>query len=314
MRKGLHFILSCFIVLALSSLHARDNDCPVNSTAIQGEIELAVCFEVVPAGNFAIDLELWNPGLSVDSASIALRLELPDGRSRTLLTRKVTLGPGETFSRGFDRIVPDHLELYGRYTLVLLIDDLPVDALGFDLNSRNEIILRWDNGELTFPGAWYDSGNIWAVRGCMPEGAIIDEVGARLIAENDPFWPWPDAVHQAVELQIWDDGGPGGLPGNLLWRSGEVYVDPSDGEVTAFPGISAPPGTFYIGNYQLTNYPNCEGQGQDSGLDYPDRMFARVSGEWQNAADLISGDLMIWAIGHMPTSHQITISNPPLVQ
>lgn len=299
MRDHPHHILPFLTLLVIASLHAHDYHVPDDSTTIRGEIEITVCYEVVPGGEFACNIELWNPGTTGDTATVALRLDLPDGRNRTLFTREITLDPEEMVSREFHRLVPGSLDLFGRYTMLLIIDDLPADSCEFDLNSREEIVSRWDDGELEFPGAWDDSGNIWAIRGCMPDGAIIDEIGARLLSEGDPYWPWPDAVHQPVELEIYDDDGPGGLPGTLIWTSGEVYVDPLNGEVTAYPGIPAPAGSFFAGNQQLTPYPFCEGQGQDSELDYPERMFARVGGEWQNAEDLLSGDLMIWAVGHI---------------
>jgi len=268
---------------------------------IRGDIDRSVPFEVVPGEEFGFDLTLWNTEPELDSAAVAIHLDLPDGRDVTLLEGEVTLEGMEKYRRGCSQFVPEGLELYGRYTMLLFIDERLEAFFQFDLNSRDEIIVRWDDGVVGNAWTWYDAGNIWAIRGCMPSGAVIDEIGTHVISEGDtPFWPWPDAVHQAIELHLYDDDGPGGLPGTLLYTSGEVYADPSTGDVVALTGgIPAPTHAFYVGNQQLTDYPTCEAVAVDSSLDHPDQMFVRVDGTWHSAGNLLDGDLMIWAIGHM---------------
>jgi len=96
--------------------------------------------------------------------------------------------------------------------------------------------------------------------------------------------------------------------GTLLYNSGEVFVNPANSECTAFPGIAAPANAFFVANNQLTSYPECEGQNVDEALNHPDQMFAEIAGAWENYTS-ISGDLMMWAIGHVG-SQTITIGNP----
>ncbi|OGF97789.1 MAG: hypothetical protein A2Z06_00540 [Candidatus Glassbacteria bacterium RBG_16_58_8] len=76
-------------------------------------------------------------------------------------------------------------------------------------------------------------------------------------------------------------------------------VTPTD-EAHAFPGIVAPQPHFYVAQNQLDPYPGCEGQNVDGQLNHSDQMFAEIAGVWQNYT-AISGDLMIWGVGHYGT-------------
>jgi hypothetical protein len=284
---------------------------PARDGGIQGDIELAGCFEVIPGGEIVFDLMLWNPDSHGNTSIVALYLDLPTGPSHILFEREITLGASDTLSRGISRLVPEGLNLYGRYTLNLLIDGLLADSFEFDLNSRDEIIVRWDDGVVGGAWTWYEADNEWAISGWMPEGAIIDEIGTHVISEGDsPYWPWPDAVHQAIELRLYDNDGPGEMPGTLLYTSGDAYADPATGDVVAYPGVSAPLGTFYVSNLQLTDYPGCEAIAVDNSLDYPDHMFVKDDTGWHGAEGLIDGDLMIWAIGHI-NGLKITLGSTP---
>jgi hypothetical protein len=179
----------------------------------------------------------------------------------------------------------------------LYINERMRDFFMFDVNDRAEIIVRWDDGVMVNATCWYDAGNKWAIRGCMPGGSVIDEITAYLLSENDPYWPWPDAVHQPVQMHVYDASGAGGLPGTAVYSSGNVYVNPANSEATAYPGLTAPQPHFYVVNEQLTYYPYCEGQGVDGAYSHTEQMFAEVAGEWQNYWTA-GGDYMMWAIGH----------------
>ncbi len=291
------------------------NGAPVNhavlgnhdiGTPIRGEIERTTNFDVIPGQEFTFDMTLRNIEDVENTANVVLRLILPTSRDLIMFDEEITLAGLETFLYQYAEYIPGNLQLFGRYTMQLLIDNRVADSFQFDVNSRTEIIVQWDDGVMVNAYCWYDGGNKWAIRGCMPGGAVLDEITTWLLSENDPYWPWPDAIHQAIELHVWDDGG-GGLPGSMVYNSGEVYVDPATSECTAFPGIAAPQPNFFVVNHQLTNYPACEGQNVDGRMDHPDQMFAEIAGVWQNYAAL-SGDLMMRAIGHVG-SQRITIGN-----
>ena len=141
----------------------------------------------------------------------------------------------------------------------------------------------------------------------MPDGAIVDEIGVHILAENDPYWPWPDAVHQDIEVQLYDNSGAGGYPGNLLFSA--IANGGTSGDAIANPGLMITTSAFFVANNQLDPYPTCEGQGVDVQLNHYDQMWAEIGGAWQPYS-AISGDLMIWAIGHVG-SQTITVGNPP---
>jgi hypothetical protein len=272
---------------------------------IKGDLERTTNFDVIPGQEFTFDMNLRNTENIENTANVVLRLIMPNSGEWVMFNEDITLEGLETFLYQYAENIPGNLTLYGRYTLHLLIDNRVADLIQFDLNSRTEIVVQWDDGVMTNAYCWYSGGNKWAIRGCMPPGAVIDEITAWLLSENDPYWPWPDAVHQAIELQIWDEAG--GLPGSMTYSSGDVYVDPATSECTAYPGVSAPQPAFFVANNQLTDYPACEGQNVDGGVNHPDQMFAEIDGVWQQYSS-ISGDLMMRAIGHVG-AQVITIGN-----
>jgi hypothetical protein len=267
-------------------------------SSVQGEIELTVCYEVVPGGDISFDVTLINPEPTQETFQVTLLVVPPVGEPRTLYDNIHTL-PGSTqVTKSFTIPIPSGLIRYGIFSFELYIDGEYADGFRCENNSRDNVEIRWDDGVMGGFETWNDPYNIWAIRGCFPEGAILDLVGTRILSEDDPYWPWPDAIHQDIELHIYDDDGPEGLPGTLIWTSGGVTVDPRTGEAIAYPGIHIS-GTFYIGNLQLTSFPTCEAQAVDDSCNYPDEMFHLKDGYWSNAGSLYGGDFLIWGVGHM---------------
>jgi hypothetical protein len=274
---------------------------------IRGDIERTIQFEVVPGEEFTFDLTLVNLVNETNDAHVVLVIDLPNDSRMTLMEEDITLEAHERLVNNFSHFIPDNLQLYGRYTTKLFINDRLADWFQFDMNDRGGILVRWDDGVLANAWAFYNAGDKWAIRGCMPGGAIIDEVGVHVLAENDMLWPWPNSIHEAIEIHVYDDTGAGGLPGNLVFNSGPVTSGPS-GDVTAAAGIAAPPNAFYVANHQLTDFDRCEGMGVDVAVDHYDQMYQEVGGVWSNT--WTSGDYMIWAVGHVG-SQSVTIGNPP---
>lgn len=275
---------------------------------IKGQLDRSVPFEVVPGEDFTFDMLLKNLSQSETTSHVEVILYFPNSYEWTFLDENVTLQGGESSLDSYDQYVPNNLEMYGRYTCKLFIDNCLADFFQFDMNSRSEIIVRWDDGVLANAYAWYDADSRWAIRGCMPQGSVLTEIGVHVLAESDVFWPWPDDIHQPIEVELFDQDGPGGLPGTLLWM--KRITPGATGDVVITCTYDPPTAGFYVSNHQITAYPECEGQGVDDGLNHPDQMFAQIAGEWQEYTS-ISGDLMIWAKGQMLSGEMIVIGNPP---
>ncbi len=304
MRIAIALAMSLFLCASLQAATISAVDIPqvptsygnVDLQGIMGDLERTTNFDVIPGQDFTFDMSLVNTRDTEMSAHVFIRLDMPNGAQYPYFEDDVTLAGLEQTVTEFEQVIPQGLQLYGRYTMKLFINDRLRDWFQFDVNDRAEIIVRWDDGIMVNAYCWYDAFNKWAIRGCMPPGAVIDEITAYLLSENDPYWPWPDAVHQEIQLHVYDASGSGGLPGIAVF-SARATVNPANSEATAYPGITAPQPHFYVVNEQMTPYPTAEGQGVDGAMNHADQMFAEIAGTWQSYA-AISGDLMIWAIGH----------------
>jgi len=275
---------------------------------ILGDLERTTQFDIIP-GDLTFDLTLWNSESYQEMAHVVLILDYPDGSNMTIYDEMATLEGEQIEIAEFTSYLPDDIENYGRYTMGLLIDDRIADFFQFDLNSRSEIEVRWDDGVMANVGAWYDAGDKWAVRGCMPPGATIDSIGVYLCSEGDPFWPWPDRNHQEISLEMYDVDGAGGLPGTQLFAAISLR-SPGTSHAVAYPNITTPNTAFFIVNHQLTAYPQCEGQGMDAHIDHLDQLFEQDEGIWDNYEAIVGGDFMMWAVGHA-AGERIIIGNPP---
>jgi len=276
---------------------------------ILGDLERTTQFDIIP-GDLTFDLTLWNSESYQETAHVVLILNYPDGSNTTVYDEMATLEGEQIEIAEFTSYLPDEIENYGRYTMKLLIDERLADYFQFDLNSRSDILVRWDDGTIADVGAWYDAGDKWAIRGCMPPGAVIDSIGCYIVSEGDSdFWPWPDGIHQAISLEIYDTDGSGGLPGTLLFDETTMVVAGTSHAV-AYPNITTPQTAFYVVNHQLTPYPQCEGQGLDEGFEHLDQMFEQDEGIWDNYEAIVGGDFMIWAVGHVG-GERVTVGNPP---
>jgi hypothetical protein len=276
---------------------------------LRGSLERTTQFEVVPGEEFTFDMRLWNPDPIPVTSEIIIRVEPPNDGSMIFFRETIALEQHEQTSTSFSQFIPEDLLVFGRYTAKLLIDDRVADFFQFDVNSRGEIVVRWDDGVLTNAWAFLELCNAWAIRGCFPAGAILDSVGVYILSEGDPFWPWPDDIHQDVLIQVFDNDGPGNMPGTLLY-SDVTRVTPGTSEAVVFPGIPIS-SAFYVANDQLTNFPDCEGQGVDEQVNHPDQMFTRIDNVWENAGGEYGGDFMIWAVGHVG-SQRVILGNLPM--
>ncbi|HOW25686.1 MAG TPA: carboxypeptidase regulatory-like domain-containing protein [Bacteroidales bacterium] len=113
----------------------------------------------------------------------------------------------------------------------------------------------YDDNEADNVTAWQKGGNMHALR--FTPMAYPAELFAAQINIYDGTWP-TGANTQPFEVAVFDDNGPGGLPGTEF---GRVTVDPfAYGWVEvdlASLGVSIPSGDFYIAMVQGGDYPNC---------------------------------------------------------
>jgi hypothetical protein len=279
------------------------------SWGLTGEIERTIQFEVVPGEDFTFDMRLWNPHAVEKTSHVEVIILLPNDGRMTYYDEMVTLEAGGRFRTVFNQPVPPDLQVFGRFTAQLLIDDRMVDFFQFDMNERGSIVVRWDDGLMANAWAFYNQCDAWAIRGCFPAGTVLDSAGVYILSEGDAFWPWPDDIHQDILIEVFDNDGAGELPGTLLF-SDVTRVTPGTSEAVVFPGIPVS-SAFYIANKQLTNFPACEGQAVDDGVDHPDQMFTLIDNAWGNAGGQYAGDFMMWAVGHVG-SQRVSIGAPPL--
>ncbi len=269
---------------------------------IRGTIDHTNQFDMVPGEEFSFDVFLKNISEYEITSNVLVRLDMPNGGQMNMYNEDVTLGSMENTQFNYSQMIPDGVQLYGRYTMKLFIDNGLADFFQFDMNARNDIIVRWDDGVMANAYAWYDAGSRWAIRGCMPAGATIKEICADMLSPTDDFWPWPDAVQSPVDLQVYDASY------NLVYSSGPVVADDY---ACANPMVAAPQPHFFVAEEQLGAYPDCDGQNVDDGLNHYDQMYAYVAGAWENYTS-ISGDLMIWASGTMANGAIVTTGSAPV--
>ena len=103
---------------------------------------------------------------------------------------------------------------------------------------------------------------------------------------------WPGAISETldIEVHIWDDDGPGGMPGSDLIPPIVHHCTGVEGwENVNLPSITIDNGEFYIGWFQTTaaTYYNAD----DDDVSYDGRSYARFpDGTWYNYSDLLAYD------------------------
>jgi hypothetical protein len=151
-----------------------------------------------------------------------------------------------------------------------------------------------DDGVMANAHAWFDAENIWAVQYTPTEyPAYVDSVQVYILSGGDPYYPWPDAVHQPFVIEVWDEAG--GQPSSVLFEDTVLADDNPPSWVMAYPSIEITSGNFYPTHHQLGPNPTCEGMGVDAAVNNGSRNWARIAGAWQSYGAGVVGDLMICA-------------------
>ena len=277
-------------------------------SGLTGEIERTIPFEVVPGEDFTFDMRLWNPRAQEKTSHVVLRILLPNDGRMTYYDETVTLESDGRSLTPFSQPIPLDLQVFGRYTAELIIDEEMVDFFQFDMNERGSIVVRWDDGTMANAWAFSTQCDAWAIRGCFPAGTVLDSAGVYVVSEGDIFWPWPDDIHQDILLEVFDNDGAGELPGTLLF-SDVTQVTPGTSEAVVFPGLPIS-SAFYIANKQLTDFPACEGQAVDDGVNKPERGLRLIDDVWGNAGSGDGGAFWRWAVGHVG-GRRVRFGSPP---
>jgi Zn-dependent metalloprotease len=108
------------------------------------------------------------------------------------------------------------------------------------------------------------------------------------------FWPYSGSETLDIEVHVWDDDGPGGLPGSdLITPITHLCSATESWDNVSLPSITVDSGEFYIGWLQTTANTYYNGDDDDESSD--GRSYVRFSdGTWYNFLDLgIYDNMMI---------------------
>jgi len=177
----------------------------------------------------------------------------------------------------FDGPVPENFSATGVEEAIELDWDKPSGGGG----GGTEYEIVYDDGVAENATAWYDAGNMNAVR-FTPDGYPCTIISADMNV-YDGSWP-VGSLLQPFEVAVFDDDGTGALPGTEL---GRVTVTPThydfiDVDLSSL-GISIDAGDFYIAHIQGGAYPNCLPTAIDETLPTVNRSYSRYvtgGGDW----------------------------------
>jgi hypothetical protein len=185
-----------------------------------------------------------------------------------------------------------------------------------DLNPSNDTVsivtraistekLCIDDGTMENAYAFWDADNAWGVRYTPSEyPAKIESVWVYILSAGDPYYPWPDASHQEIQISVYDEAG--GQPGTELSADTVLPDDDPPSWVSAYPRVDINSGDFWVVNVQLTDHPGCEGQGVDVTVNNSSQIWARIGGAWQQYGGSVSGDVMICAFVKLIAPHDVS--------
>jgi len=121
---------------------------------------------------------------------------------------------------------------------------------------------------------------------------LVESVQVYIISEGDPYWPWPDSIHQPFVISIYDESG--GQPGAELFRDTVLADDVPPSWVMAYPNVVINSGDFWVAYEQLDSISRSDAIGIDSSYDNGPQNWYRIGGAWTQDPGLF-GDLMICA-------------------
>ena len=170
----------------------------------------------------------------------------------------------------FDGAVPENLSATGVQEAIDLDWDKPQTGGG---GGGTEYEIVYDDGVAENATAWYDPGNMNAVR-FTPDGYPCTIISAD-VNVYDGSWP-VGSLLQPFEVAVFDDDGTGALPGTEL---GRVTVTPThfnfiEVDLSSL-GITIDNGDFYIAHIQGGSYPDCLPTAIDETVPTVNRSYSR---------------------------------------
>jgi hypothetical protein len=145
------------------------------------------------------------------------------------------------------------------------------------LDECTEII--YDDGTFENAWAWYYAGSGFGVLFTVEEGypATVDSVRLQI------YEGWPDSDREPIGIKIFD------IDQNEIFSS-EITMPGTNAWYTFPTGPTVVDDDFYIFNWQLTDYTDCEGVSIDDDSPESGRNWQNYEGEWSR---WLEGD---WAI------------------
>jgi hypothetical protein len=175
-----------------------------------------------------------------------------------------------------------------------------VAQLGTDVNRTNDTLQKsydsynpagynfvgYDSPGIENATYMYSPSNLFAAQFDVTSpatGALIKAIEFKFLTVGDPFWPWPDAVHDRIQGYIFVDGDNNGIP-----DATPLFVDTllsADSGWTVWPidcaeALRACNTTRFWAGVSSADSAHNEGIALDSVLDYRDMYWKRISGAW----------------------------------
>lgn len=152
--------------------------------------------------------------------------------------------------------------------------------------------LLWDDGSDWTWAYYFEAGNGWGVEFSAPYSPL--RVMSLMIWFNEG---WPDPGGDDLILAIFDDDGPEGTPGTVLFA--DTLMDVADlvfGGWNDIPlgasGVEVSDGTFYGVYFQAQDAPNCPSVAFDGGYE-ENHCWSYYNGGW--SLNSFGGDMLLRA-------------------
>ncbi|TET47700.1 hypothetical protein E3J62_00430 [candidate division TA06 bacterium] len=262
---------------------------------------------VDPGGVIDIEANILNYGLNPESFDVGAEVESSGVVIYQCFEHVSDLDPSEVTAVVFSDpwFVPAGEGLsYDVTVYTMLLGDMnnANDTISLTTRAVTTEKLCIDDGVMVNAYAWLAADNVWGVRYTPPDyPTVIESVWVYILSFGDPYYPWPDAVHQEFQISIFDESG--GQPGTELFADTVLADDTPPSWVSAYPNVEITSGDFWVANHQLTSNPTCEGMGVDVAMDYPNLNWGRIGGTWQTYG--VSGDLMMCAFVRLLAPHDV---------
>ncbi len=153
--------------------------------------------------------------------------------------------------------------------------------------------MYYDDGILVNGYYYFSYDNLMATM-FVPQSypVVIDSIAVHVLTEGDPYWPWPDGVHDPVGLSIFLDNGTGYPEDDPVFYM-ETTCSPGEWIRVDVEQILVETGNFWVAMNNLVGGGE-DGMGLDALTNFSANKWGREAGEW-GLQDYYPGDHMIRA-------------------